>query len=445
MAPRIGLVVLLAGCMGEVGPAVTVAPVEPAADAGGTDAGSPDAGIDSGSPDAGTTDGGIDAGTTDAGSSTDGGAVLVPVLFAHGHFGRVDISCDNGRSWKHTSWYLSGDDAVCGNMSTTAACGTNDCFQRNPNGTCSAVACDCSHGYQIARGQASSPGTLLLNYGWGNISVEPVQTSRDGIHWKTTFISNAGSGAVSYGDGQFILHSWGPSYISNDDGATWLNSAMSVNNVPRQAIYSTVHQTHIVVANGTFFYSDDRGLTFKKPTSNPPCSPSLELGSSAESTSGTVVIWDGAGNVCRSSDGGKSWQATTLGPLQGQGVFNPKLGQFVTWGGGNRYTSSDGATWTTTALPAAVRLGPVAVAPNGDFVASNSDANATFTAYQNQQFYTSADGLVWTPIPAGNFVKSHPISTIRPGLVEGDAVCNPNYTLIHELRRDIDNGTVQTP
>lgn len=433
--------------MGEIGPAKTDLSADGGTSPlGGGNGGGGSTGSGGGSNGGGSgteSDGGSGGSESDAGTSDGGAVVSVPVLVAHGHFGRVDISCDNGRSWKHTSWYLAGDEAVCGHVSATARCDNNDCYQREEDGSCTQVLCDCSHGYQIAKGQASSENTLLVNYGWGNISIEAVQTSRDGIHWKTTFITNPGSGAVSYGDGQFILHSWNPSYISNDNGATWVDSSDSLRNVARQAIYSTVHKTHIIIANGTFYYTDDRGQTFKKPASNPPCAPSLETGSSAESTSGIVVIWDNEGNVCRSADGGKSWQATQIGPLQGHGVFNAKLNQFVTWGGNNRYTSNDGTTWTTTAMPTDIRLGAVAVAPNGDFVASNSDANVLFTAYENQNFYTSPDGLNWTAIPATNFVKSHPISTIRTGFVEGNAVCNPNYKYLHELRRDIDNGTVK--
>ncbi|MFT3841563.1 MAG: hypothetical protein QM723_31535 [Myxococcaceae bacterium] len=428
------LLLLLAGCFGEVGPMPAhdsgqpIDSGQPEVDSGqpAVDSGTPvmDSGVvDSGVPDAGMADAGpMDSGVTDAGSGK------IPVFIAQGAEGRTIMSCDDGKSWVgDRSWDKDADPLMCG-ITQTKQCYADDCSYEE-NNACVLANC-CNDTPDVPKGVIYGDGKFVATWGWGQPGA--VRTSTNGVDWTTTH-PNDSFGGVAYGAGRFLVASRSP--FSSADGLSWsAASEADFRNDDGSQMWS-VRRFHfadvgsgvfIAVASGNtnrdVMLTRDLGQTWVRPSSLPSSCANIgsEYGGFVTG-GGVIVIVDEAGNACRSLDGGDTWTVTATGATQvlSHGVWTGS--EFWFWGDDkDLLRSADGATWTKTPMTTPMRLGPIARSPGGTLVS----AGTFWDGYGNQQFARSTDGLKWDLLPASAMTQSHPLFYVTFGYADPSADCH---------------------
>lgn len=352
-----------------------------------------------------TGDGGAGAGTTSGGGGNAGAGGggrhpgLVPMFVAHGHVGRTTISCDDGKTWVADQ---SDDDAY----------------------PCFTAGNDCDHHPGAANGITWGDGWFFATYGWGMPG--SVRRSHDGVSWEKV-VEGTTFGGMAFGEGTVLAGARAPRR-SLDDGASWADlgdvdmtvwNVREVGHVPHDGGRFLLVGSDGDVEDMTL--SSDQGQTWWKPTTLPAsCGISFYASGGTAYGAGAIVVADGSGTACRSTDGGTTWETVTM-PSGFESTLVWTGAEFVAWAQGTMLRSSDGATWTTTpTTPPDLALGPVARSDGGTFVAVRGGWDVW---YDKQRFYRSADGITWEELPPGAFKGGHPIRAIEFGWAEPSADC----------------------
>ena len=135
-------------------------------------------------------------------------------------------------------------------------------------------------------------------------------------------------------------------------------------------------------------------------------------------TASIAVSW--SGQVCRSEDGGENWETSEeIGAV----IANPLWtgSEFLAWGEGQLSRSVDGKTWESESTsPTSIDMGNVARSESGTFVGVS---RARLSAYANQAFFRSADGITWDALDTSKFVGSHRILSVSFGYLDPGAGC----------------------
>jgi hypothetical protein len=332
-----------------------------------------------------------------AGSSGSGGSSgLVPTFVAQGHMGRTTISCDDGQTWTAD---VSDDPNVV-------------CF----DGT------DCDHNPGAANGVVWFENAFFATFGWGD-PPGGVRKSADGVTWDPV-LDDTTFGDIAAGMGKVIGAARQPKATS-DLGANWTDLAdLGTGNIYniREGAFADVNGGRFVFAgndgdNRVIAVSED-GSGFDLPTFPADCDVSFYRTGGIAAGNGAILITSSGVTGCRSTDGGDSWETVDIGSgFDSLLLFDGT--EFVGWGGGKKWTSSDGETWTSVdTSPADIVLGAVAVSDGGTYVGVSGAWGAT---YENQRFYRSTDGVTWTE--STSFEGGHPIVDMAFGHVSPSSAC----------------------
>lgn len=371
------------------------------------------------------------AGSDDAGSSSGDDPEGIPIFVAQGMVGRTTISCDDGHTWvADRAWDVEGDPHLCGSASPVSCDDEGaTCSQVWFDGTCSMEPCDCGHSPGFSKGIAYGGGRFVASWGWGWPGA--IAASTNGVDWTTT-LDNDTFGGLRFGGDRFVAASRAPQVSA--DGLTWTATAeanfegadgVTIWSVRRFGFADVDGGRFVAYASGDSstdtLVSSDGGATFWRPSAIP--TDCLGEGPGAYGDilggNGVIVMVDGDGHSCRSTDGGDTWTSSQITDqrIASSGVWTGE--EFWFWGWGNRYRSTDGAVWTTEPIDADADVGPVARSPDGTLVAVNN----VWLGYDAQVFLRSTDGLTWDTLPPGAFAPSHPIFFIAHGLAEASDAC----------------------
>ena len=320
----------------------------------------------------------------------------VPVFIAQGHHGRTTISCDDGNTWIHDR---SLDDSV-------------RCFEDD---------LDCDHEAAAARGIAYGDGVFVLTWGWGKPGT--LVRSEDADTFDIVMSETPTFADVAFGAGRFVANN-SMTKLSDDLGLTWADGGPLDINMNTRSIEYIPHGDGVYIVTGesgdmrTIVRSPD-GITWAPASQRPPECGTYAYGMAYGGD--TVILASGDGGICRSQDGGDTWQYTAVT----DGFSSPPVwtgAEFYIYSGATLHHSPDGATWMSEAVaPDSVRIGALARSPEGTFVAANA---GWMTWYEKQSFYRSTDGKAWEVLAPGSFVGSHPINFISHGLVSPGAGCS---------------------
>jgi hypothetical protein len=369
----------------------------------------------------------------DSGESSTGTEVPdgVAIFVAQGMVGRTTISCDDGLTWVgERSWDLEGDPHLCGSSEPVQCFAEGaTCSQTWFDGTCAMEACDCGHSPGFSKGVVYGAGVFVATWGWGWPGA--VATSTNGVDWTTTLDGDT-FGGLRFGGDRFVVASRTPQ--TSIDGLTWTPSAeadfqgadgVTLWSVRRFGYSDYDGGRFVAYASGDSsidtLVSSDGGGSWWRPSSLP--ADCLGEGPGAYGDiigDGAVILMvDGDGHSCRSSDGGDTWTSSIITDqrIASSGVWTGE--EFWFWGSGNRYRSTDGATWTTEAIDADADVGPVARSDEGTLVAVNN----VWLGYDEQVFLRSTDGLVWDTLDAGAYTPGHPIFFMTHGYADASEVC----------------------
>lgn len=335
-----------------------------------------------------------DAPTTSAATTGPPPATSVPVFLAQGHYGRTTISCDDGHTWIQDK---SQDDAV-------------RCFEDG---------LDCDHDAFAGRGIAHGAQTFVLTWGWG--APGTVVRSEDAANFETVLSETSTFADVAFGNGRFVANG-STTQISDDLGATWGPGGPLEININTRAIEFFPHDGGVFVVTGesgeerAIVRSVD-GVTWTPASVRPPECGSHVIGMAYGA--GVGIIASGGGGVCRSSDGGDTWEHVAVS----DGLSSPPVWtgeEFFVYAGATLHRSADGASWQSQPLGVDVSIGQLARSPTGTFVAVNDGWQVW---YEQQAFYRSEDGVAWEVLPPGAFTGSHPIYFMAHGEVAPGAGC----------------------
>lgn len=336
------------------------------------------------------------AGTTDAsaGSSGPPPEQSVPVFVAQGHYGRTTISCDDGKTWIRDA---SQDDAV-------------RCFEDG---------LDCDHDAFAGRGIAYGEETFVLTWGWGKPGT--VARTEDAALFETVLTDTPTFADVAFGNGRFVANN-SMTQISDDLGKTWQPGGPLDININTRAIVFAPHEAGWFIVTGesgdqrAIVRSPD-GVTWTPATTKPAECGQYVIG--ATYGGGTALVVSGAGHVCRSSDGGDTWEHV---PITDQLTSPPVWtgSEFLVYQYSTLHRSPDGKAWQSEPITPGTAVGALARSPEGTLVAANA---GWMVWYEKQQFYRSTDGVSWEALPPGSFVGSHPIYHIEHGYVRAGEGC----------------------
>lgn len=435
MVPALGSAWGLLGCGGQEPPGqeTTVDGSSTAATATGDDTeGSsgvgetdPDATRGSSSSGVGETDP-VDPDTS-TGEPDDG---LVPVFVAQGSVGRTTVSCDDGLTWIHDRAYdTEGAPEVCG-VAEPVVCWGGACSRYDANaGACEMQGdCDCDHHPGADKGIAFGHGRFAATWGWGPPGA--IKTSVDAQQW-TTMVEPTTFAGMAFGNETFVAIDRSP--VISSDGIAWVEGGPAdFRNEADEVIWNARDVGFADAAGGTFvagassgngqdlMVSHDQGQSWTRPQGSWACGGDFE----AVAGSGDVIVVAFGDRVCRSADGGASFELSALSGASG--VVHDGA-QFVAWTNDQRLTSVDGGRWDATdlviqGLPEGhgFDLGPIARSgETGTYVSVRGGWQQWYDA---QDFYRSEDGVTWQVLPAGSFAPSHRIRHIAYGRVD-PSVC----------------------
>jgi hypothetical protein len=277
---------------------------------------------------------------------------------------------------------------------------------------------ECDHHTWAANGIAYGNGLFVAAFGWGEEGEGHGLYAGDGSMGGTGFaeVINGSYNGVAYGSGGWVGGSGAPA-VSTDDGATFhrIDPALHYD-TPRGAFFADVMGgRHVVYADGpTIIVSDDGAETFFAPDSvEGPCG---RLGAGG---GGVMVMYEAdASSGCRSTDGGVTWTGFDFpGTVRSHAVWTGS--EIWVFGDGNRYSSSDGMSWETTALsPGGVRFHHLARAEDGTLLGVWSEWGSY---YDGSELWRSTDGVNWEQPTASSGVNGHPIRGITAGFAPASA------------------------
>ncbi|MEZ4230799.1 MAG: hypothetical protein R3B89_16600 [Polyangiaceae bacterium] len=364
-------------------------------------AGGSGSGGDAGSGNTGNSGGNAGSGGTAGNGGQPSGSV--PMFVAQGHLGRTLISCDDGQSWtadrsddgQHTCWSGDANDIECDHQSTA---GRGLVYVPSPD---------------------DEPGTFVATFGWGQPG--SIRTSQDGVAWTPTLTGKTFA-MLAYGSGTLMAGAHVP-MRSTDRGAQWEDTAD-----PMLAVWNARTIGFAPHGNGLFIVvggdggeqdivlSPDAGQSWFHPDTLPgSCGANVR---GIAYGNGTIVVM-GETTVCRSSDGGKTFEAQGMaGNVTSPVVWDGA--RFIAFSQGKAHTSSDGQSWTTTDLSQNIQIGAFAVSPQGTFVGVRGGWQVW---YDKQEFYRSTDGVNWTTLPSGAFNGGHPINFMSFGYGAPSGAC----------------------
>lgn len=324
----------------------------------------------------------------------------VMAMMASGHQARTTLSCDGGKTW------------------------IND-RSDNPNARCwvtgDANYVECDHTAGSSQGQTVTyaNGYFYTQFGWGvNGSI---RRSADGITWQVLRTGDWAGGIGTATGSNRVFSLWGNWTYSNDNGMTWLPSSKSFGQ------YDMAHPLVNLVGTKLFAVgrvdnplqlavSSDAGLSW----TTVPSFQSAWGGSFAESPSGVIVsLATTVGLVARSTDGGKTWTTHQAHSKANESWSSPLLhngSQFVAFSGRKKYVSTDGITWTSTAMVNGPGAGPAAYNPMTKTY--SVILNEWDNYYAKQKAWVSTDAITWTQLSATQFKGGHPLLRIVIGEVD---------------------------
>ncbi len=328
----------------------------------------------------------------------------VDVFMASGHMARTLFSCDDGRTWRHDQ---SQDDS--------ARCWVT--------GDPKYVECD--HTAYSSRGLTHEDGLFFTNFGWGENG--SVRRSIDGVNWQI-MRSNGWGGGVSYTNGLLFLL-WNGGIISANQGDTWQTFAMQPSKGFDHPSVEKIADNRLAMigrASGVnkVGISLDGGLTW-----NLPATLQVTWLKSIIEGNGRMV---GIGYLepmglppvsysAISTDQGATWmirEQTGLNANWGHLIFDGS--RFVTWSSGKRWHSTDGLSWTSSAVMIGDRAsnfsGPTAFNPTTGTYARI--LGGWGNNYARQKAYRSGDGIIWQELPASAFNGGHPVGEMIHGQMD---------------------------
>jgi hypothetical protein len=349
-------------------------------------------------------------GRADASVAAETSNGLVGAFVAIGHAGRTTLSCDDGKTWIANR---SDDDGL-------------RCFD--------SPATDCDHNGKAGRGISAAGGFLIANFGWG--APGNIRRSEDGVTW-TEVNQGTNFGSMVFGQGKLFAAS-GTGRISSDWGMTWQNAGTFDTSSRRGGFGGTGAGVFLVVGDGTVHISPD-AQAWQLSSAPASCARDIQWAGGIASNGQSIVLLNGDGASCRTTDNGQTWTTTSLpGTISGRLLWNGT--HYISWGSSTSsearvFRSSDGATWQSE--PTTVTrtqggsgtsngppIGPVAFAANGSggtYVAANDGWQQW---YDKQRFYRSVDGIRWDELPAGTYAPSHPMTHIISANIKKSALCN---------------------
>ncbi|MEO8214390.1 MAG: hypothetical protein ABI560_14415, partial [Myxococcales bacterium] len=326
----------------------------------------------------------------------------VAMFVAGGYRGRTTISCDDGASWVANH---SDDDSVCPNH-------------------------DCGEVFNTITGVTYGDGHFFITRGWGKPG--NVLRSEDGVTW-TQVYSGTQFGGVAFGNHSLVVASgWQSAWYSTNAGQT-LTKAQDFSGLLGSSTGTIRNVSFHPFDGGRFILVPDDGAGKRKFVVSKDLGKTYVLGTMSpddcasrvtDVTSGgdiIVSISDETGFACRSTDGGATWTGKQISPdgLSRQMVWTGT--EFLVYGGGAGYRSTDGSTWTKFTLsPAGLRFGALTRSSQSGILVASSPYG---TDYGAQAFYRSADGVTWQKLAAGKFVGSHLIEHMTFGLGQHSAAC----------------------
>jgi hypothetical protein len=352
------------------------------------------------------------------------------MFVAQGMLGRTTISCDDGHTWvAERSWDVEGDPLLCGSTEPVRCWETGCQYMSGNECQTTASECDCGHHPGFSKGVVFGGDAFVATWGWGYSG--SVRRSVDGVHWEETLSEDVTFGGLAYGAGRYVLSSRYPQH--SPDGINWTpGEEADFRGDNGEITWSVRRFAYADVEGGRFvatayppdsvLVSSDAGQTWWPPSQRPVnCLLDQSEYGGIASGDGVIVSVGQDGTTCRSTDGGDTWQEGSVG---GDNILGHVLWtgtEFMTWAPGVRYTSPDGVDWTATpTLPEGVWIGPAAMSEQtGTFVA----VDRVWSAYEDQVFLRSEDGITWEPLPAGAFTPGHSIFHIAFGLAEPSEVC----------------------
>ncbi|HJL14222.1 MAG TPA: sialidase family protein [Sandaracinaceae bacterium LLY-WYZ-13_1] len=332
-------------------------------------------------------------GGSDGGPPEEG---LVPVFLAQGYAGRTVVSCDLGRTW------------------------TADRSDPEPE-TCEGI--DCGHHAGAARGVTFGDGWFFATFGWGPPG--EVRRSRDGATWESVTEETTFAG-LAYGNGRLLGGGkWGAQY-SPDQGETWESANVGrVLDVPNaRSAHFLPHGDGLFVIAGS--KSGDHDLILSSDATEwwhpeilpEPCGGGTFTSGGVELVRNAVVAV-GGGFACRSTDGGRTFEAFAIDPevdrWRSDMVSDGRT--ISVWADGRRYLSDDeGQTWTWEAVTPEGAPGRTIAYGAGVYVGADRQ-------YDEQALYRSEDGVHWERLPAGAFEPGHRIQHMVFAWIEPNEVC----------------------
>lgn len=342
-----------------------------------------------GSATGGTNRGGS-GGTVSGGSGGTPVPVGKPVFLAQGYGKRLVVSCDAGRTW---SFEIPGSGS------------------------------DADHDVGSPHGVIWGNGVFVAFWGWGTPAV--VEHSTNGKDWVQGKYSGNSLSEPMF-EGGYFAAGGGHVGASSKDGDTWsaVRDHLSVGDGGIVRAYGSGllngKPAFVGAGAGRYVQSQDNGITFQPGMGPVACADNLnhESGDIRGAGDGQLFIVTNPGQVCRSTDGGKTWVSRTA--IANGGITD------VLWAGGmlsafagTRVSrSADGGRWASTNLtvPGNVPLAHVGYAADGPnagvWVAANTNGS---------QFFHSMDGVTWTRAGGGRAGAN--INTLVSGYVAPGGAC----------------------
>jgi len=326
----------------------------------------------------------------------------IPIFLAGGYRGRTTISCDDGLSWVANH---SDDDSVCPNH-------------------------DCGEVFDTITGVTYGDGTFFISRGWGMPG--NVLRSQDGVVF-TQVYSGKQFGGVAYGSGTLVIGSgWQTAWYSTNAGQT-VTGAQDFSGILGANTGTIRNVSYHPFGGGRFILIPDDGAGARKFVVSKDLGKTYALGTTADDmcasrvtdvvSGGDVIVGisDETGYACRSLDGGSTWTGKQISAagLSRQLVWTGS--EFMAYGGGAGYRSTDGDTWTKFTLsPTGLRFGALARSSMTGTIVAGSPYGSDYGA---QSFYRSIDGITWQALAAGKFVGSHLIEHMSFGFGQHSAAC----------------------